>query len=639
MPRLLLNNPLATITSALLVAGATILLCAAETFRLFNATGHIIFPATTAILCFGGGLILGTFFILLCDFNRRLIITEAARSGASAKTIVEQTALPKTISISLIIGFCALAIVSLVFFWANGPTAFQWPGTDMGPFFERYTDPGFASTDFFTNTSSLPNPRHIFGFFVIGTGALFDLDWYSTYYILKVVLVLVLPGLFFTSIALALRKRLRSDVRFFLALLITLGGTLAVFIDRINGFFSIGWWTPIDFVVRPQTISLLFGLTFVSLALLNHRRLSIPFLTFAALIHPSIGLFILAFYILLDFDFTSLRHYLLVGFFGVVVPFIAIIILFPTQTSFSGKEFVYHYITENHAFHYLPSQLASYTSFPWFISFGFILFLFGISTLAGFLYRDSYLKFISIACLGAYGGCVALQYLFVELYPIKALAAIGPIRFSLLAFWLLLFLYSYLIARYAPQEILPWVREIISRNTYLVLTGIAATILAICFIVGLNTKDSPVTDFTNKHEGLVSWIKQNTNHDDVFAVPPSFPPTHMPLVLRRAVFIGNGFPFTEDGFVEHNERKALIYGLEEVKKNRYPDTPLLEQTPRFYRELTPHDLTLAANKYRLDYVIIETAYADTFSSYHPRYGDDHYQLYSVKDLYETNRPF
>lgn len=639
MPKLLTNNPLATTITALIVGGVSALLCAAETFRLFNATGQLVFPTITASLCIIVGIILGTLFILLCDFNRRYLVAEATRSGNSVQTIIEKTVLPHTLSVSLIVGFCIIALVSLVFFWAAGPTAFQWPGTDMGPFFERYADPNFASTDFFTNTSSLPNPRHVFGFLVIGIGTLFDLDWYSTYYLLKVLLVLVLPGLFFTSLALALRKRLPSDVRFLLALFITLAGTLAVFIDRINGFFSIGWWTPIDFVVRPQTISLLFGLTFISLALLKRQNLAIPFLTAATLIHPSIGLFILAFYILLDFDFTSLRHYLLVGFFGVVVPFIAIIILFPTQTSFSGKEFVYHYITENHAFHYLPSQLASYTSFPWFISFGFILFLFGISTLAGFLYRDRYLKFISIACFSVYSGCVVIQYLLVELYPIKALAAIGPVRFSLLAFWLLIFLYSYLIARYAPQEILPWVREVVGKNTYLVLSGVATTTLAICFIVGLSAKDSPVNDFNNHHKDLAAWIKSNTGPDDVFAVPPSFPATHMPLLLRRAVFIGNGFPFTEDGFAEHNERKALIYGLEEAKKSRYPDTPLLDQTPRFYRELTPRDLVQAASTYKLDYVIIETPYASAFSSHTPRYSDDHYQLYSTNDLYEANNTF
>ena len=62
----------------------------------------------------------------------------------------------------MVIGFFSL----ICFLTGKNITAFDWPATDMGAFLERFANQNFLPNDFFTNTSSLPNPRYIFGYFV-----------------------------------------------------------------------------------------------------------------------------------------------------------------------------------------------------------------------------------------------------------------------------------------------------------------------------------------------------------------------------------------------------------------------------------------------------------------------------------------
>lgn len=642
MPRLVRENYLAATAITFLVSSVAALLIAADTFQRFNATGELTLSPTTTIGVIGGGLSIGLLFLFLCDRNRRYATQEALKQKTNAAMMIETTLLPHTRTLALGASTVLIGAISLFFFLHNGPTAFEWPGTDMGPFFERQADPAFAEHDYFTNTSSLPNPRHVFGYAVVGLGTVFGTDWYTTYYLLKVVVVIFLPTLFFAALALALRRRITSDARYLTALLLITGGVLATFIDRINGIFSIGWWVPIDMVVRPQTISLLFGLSFIVLSLLQYKKLAVPLLAAATLIHPAIGLFIWAAHILLllDFKYSTLRYYVVTATFGVGVPFLLLAWLFPTTSSFSGAEFVYHYVIENHAFHYLPSQLGNYTSFPWLFSFGLISTLYIAALLVGKVYKDTYLTLLAAGSLMAYIGCVLAQYLFVELFPIKIVAAIGPIRFSIFGFWLLVLMYSYIIARYAPVVLLPCIREITRKQrTYLIVPIATATICFMYFVIGLQAKDSPLTTFASTHKSLTTWVATATEPNDVFAVPPSFPPTHVPLLLRRAVFTGNGFPFTEDGFVEHNARKALIFGLEEVKNKQFPGAHHLEKTILFYRNLIPKDFADATARYRLDYVVIEAEYAEAFALVRPVYSDHLYHIYKISDLYEASGPF
>ncbi len=75
-----------------------------------------------------------------------------------------------------------LISVSYLIFINEGNYAYEWPSIDMVPFFERYFDVTSLSEDFYTNAiSEAPNPRWIFGYFVILLSKLFGVHYFSVF--------------------------------------------------------------------------------------------------------------------------------------------------------------------------------------------------------------------------------------------------------------------------------------------------------------------------------------------------------------------------------------------------------------------------------------------------------------------------
>lgn len=630
--RLLRDNQLVAFALGVITSAVSGLVIAAGVFQTYNATGVIAIPWLTLLVVVGLSIVVCSFILLILDKQRQ---RRALLLGERQQTIAEfytTTTFPLISTVVTWLAVIAISTASLVTFITSNPTAFVWPATDMGPFFERQADPSFAPSDFFTNTSSLPNPRQVFGYAIVTLTSLFNTNWYTIYFVLQIVFVLALPALFFLAIITALRKRLRSDAQYLTAIILAAGATLLLNVDRIMGIFSIGWWPALNITVLPQTVALTCGLVFIIISLRRRRLLTIGLLTLATLVHPAIGLFMWVLYTVLDLEWSAIKHYLAALGFGVVLPMAVIAISFPAQADFSGAEFIYHYIIENHAFHYLPSALASFTSFPWYFSFGLITVLYGAAFCFGIYKKDTYLCLVTAAAVLTYTGSVVAQYVFVELYPVKAIAALSPVRFSMFGYWFLVLIYSYAIARYIPLVLLPLMRDVSSIGTKSVRVIILVSIFACLFSVGMRYQDNPRTDFATTHPALSTWIHEETSASDVLAVYPKFPPTHVPLLLHRGVFTGNGFPFTEDGFIEHNNRKALVFGTEAAKAI-LPGQPF-DRTIQFYRNLTPQDFYQASTQYRLDYVVLETAFTTAFSAYQPAYMDEAVTIYKTSDFYE-----
>lgn len=630
--RVLRDNRLAAFTLGVITSAVSGLVISAGVLQTYNTTGVVTIPWLTLLAGAGLSIVVCAITLLTLDTQRHkraLLLRERQQTIAEFYTT---TAFPHMSTVVIWLAVIAISTASLTTFITSNPTAFVWPATDMGPFFERQADASFAPSDFFTNTSSLPNPRQVFGYGIVALTSLFNTDWYTIYFVLQIVFVLALPALFFLALITALRKRLPTDAQYLTAIVVAAGATLLLSVDRIMGIFSIGWWPALNMTVLPQTVALTCGLVFIISSLRRRRLLTIGLLTLATLVHPAIGLFMWVLYIVLDLEWSAVKYYLAAFGLGVVLPMAIIAFSFPAQADFSGAEFIYHYIIENHAFHYLPSALASFTSFPWYFSFGLITVLYSVAFCFGVYKKDVYLSVVTAATILVYTGCVVAQYVFVELYPVKAIAALSPVRFSMFGYWFLVLIYSYGIARYLPLVLMPLVRDVSSIGTKPVRAIILVSIFACLFSVGMRFKDDPRTDFVTTHPALTTWIREETSASDVLAVYPKFPPTHVPLLLHRGVFTGNGFPFTEDGFIEHNKRKALLFGTEAAKAT-LPGQPF-DRTIQFYRDLTPQDFYSASTQYRLDYVVLETAFATAFSAYPPAYRDEAVTIYKTSDFYE-----
>ena len=251
-------------------------------------------------------------------------------------------------------------------------------------------------------------------------------------------------------------------------------------------------------------------------------------------------------------------------------------------------------------------------------------------SIIGILKKDQYLQKIEPVFFLIYGGAILIQYVFIEILPVKIIAVIDPVRFSIFAFWMLVFVTTYTLSQYLPLKLIPVIQErkIFARKTMVFIMLAAVSLL---YITGLQHKDNPKEDFTNQHPELVQWIELHTTSEDVFSVFPSFPPTHVPLLLNRGVFTGNGFPFTEDSFVEFNQRERLIFGSESYKNDNSVVLPGGKHT-LFYRALTPDDFVAASKEFQLDYVATETKHVEKFSGYSPVYADEFTTIYALEDL-------
>ena len=148
-----------------------------------------------------------------------------------------------------------VSTVSFLWFILKQKTSYEWPAIDMMPFFERYKDSSFLTNDFFTNAiSNEPNPRWIFGYFIILLSSISGADWYSVSYVLKVVLVVVTPALWYLVIFGVLKHYLGEKQLKSIQILLMIA-ILIVIYPRFSGYFSIAWWAP--FVVQAMSQSLL----------------------------------------------------------------------------------------------------------------------------------------------------------------------------------------------------------------------------------------------------------------------------------------------------------------------------------------------------------------------------------------------
>jgi hypothetical protein len=269
-----------------------------------------------------------------------------------------------------------LSTVSFLWFIFKEHTAYDWPAVDMMPFFERYYDKSFLINDFFTNaTSNEPNPRWIFGYLIIALAELFKTNWYTVSYILKVILVIFMPILYYVVLYLIVAKFVnqRNLINIQIILLFAI---LIVIYPLFSGIFSIAWWKPYFIQAAPQNISLFFGLSAILIKEINfHLRLnsyiSIVLFAIATLIHPAIGLFIIMFYILVSFNIikNNLKYFIFMIPFGFLLPAIFIKIFFSPNITLSTIDFINIYTIQNHSSHYHLANFGTHTPVSWIYSF------------------------------------------------------------------------------------------------------------------------------------------------------------------------------------------------------------------------------------------------------------------------------
>lgn len=531
-----------------------------------------------------------------------------------------------------------LAAVSTYNFTRRGPTAFEWPGTDMACFYERLADPNFLPNDYYTNSIVAPNPRHVFGYFVVALARLFHTDWYSIYFAIRVVQTLAVPMLWYLAMLGLLNRYLSDDRRRLLARLVLASAVVLVMRRDVSAWFSIAWWPPYFQYVGAHPFAILLGLVGIVLrayATGPARYFSVAIWFCASLIHPAIGIFMVAFYVISEIGNVSWRESCATFAFGALLPAAILSLWYRPESPLPAPDFVNLYVASSHPFHYQVSQFATLTRYPWWVSFALVLGLMIGSAIVGVVRRDAALARLGVLFSASYAGCVVLQYAGTDVWPSRAIAALGPSRFSFLGFYMVAMLSALAICgsqRPQANSLLDRARRSLANLRWLQPRGLTLAVVAaaVCMVAVL--KDDLHRDVRAKYQGLYDWIEQNTAPDDIFLTTFNHAlHKQLPVIGQRALFASQTFPFREEMIPEHIRRLNLAYGTAE-KVAQYPGRDQIARRTNYFRALSPMEILALARADRLDFVIVESDHCQNFAGFHACYADDSVAVYSIRDL-------
>ena len=350
-----------------------------------------------------------------------------------------------------------ISFLNWIFF--ENATAFEGPGLDMVLFFERALDVNFLSSDFLANANQIPNPRMIFGYAILWTSKILNISWYTTFFFLKIFFVIAIPSFwveFITLCCLELGpfRRQVEEVRWLAAFFVVLA-----LLDRIpyvgdfgflsiKGLFSIAWWPPLFTSVGPQTLSIFLSLCAGIRAIdsSTKNKLINPYLILASFIHPTIAIigYLVLFLVIASSDsadkwinFKQKFIELAINWF---LPCLILLAVFRPLNPLSPTLFAYIYVMQAHPHHYWVRELASFSQFSWKFAFCSVLIL-----CVAMYFVANQLKSIPVKKLALYFGIfyiliVFIQYLIVDIYPIKAIISFAPIRLTMISYWIFVIL-------------------------------------------------------------------------------------------------------------------------------------------------------------------------------------------------------
>ena len=538
--------------------------------------------------------------------------------------------------ILLLVGCFVLSGIATLLFIQHAPTAYDWPALDMGPFFMRAADSTFLLNDFFTNASMHPNPRFIFGYLIIGIGNVLHLSWYDVFFLLKSFLTVFLPPLIFVTLASFFRHEKNNQKKLqiiFSLFCFTLVALFPLFINQ----FTIALWSPYQVTPTPHALAFFTGLFAIFAANHNKRVLGVLCFALTTVLLPTIGLSVLCVYAILNWSTLTKRDGIEYLGLGVLTPCLALAYCFAPSVRLTSTEFVYQYIISNHSIHYLPSAFETSTNspLPWYFHFIFLTSTLCLITLIGYVQKNRYLYVATgLACL-CYLGAVLSCYLFIERYPNQLVAMIGPSRFTLFGYWFIALFSTHLIVT-IPHRFFPFLtltRSLTHFSVKKVQIGLLVCLTLVASGIATTYRDNPTETWSTSNSALAAWIA-HTAQDAVFASNSLDLKVNIPLITHRAIFSGNGFPFSPDDFVAFNTRRALLYGSPEDWATMSGNSDRIK-SDNFYRRLTPSDFARIAVTYPLDYVIIESSFSENFASYTPLFTSADIRIYRVNDFSPT----
>ena len=552
---------------------------------------------------------------------------------------------------TIFICFLAVLIGVCAFFSAldHHPSAYQWPALDMFPYFMIRAGEANLATDFFSQCSLLPSPRHIFGGLVTDLSSITHIHWYRALSLIQSAIGVATPVAMFVALISILRLFLPS-VRSIVVAAAALAAPIiwSLVNPNVSAALSVAWWPSMLTEATPLALSELLGAIAIPFAL-NRRILRFSIgcvvLFVAVLIHPTVGLSavgLASVVLLLVGSWAFAGILVIIGGAAATI----LLILFGEHSGIGAVEFVQVYVVRAHPWHFLPSQfgvlyvpdfLRETVGVHWYT--GLLIVLLGLAATAGLFYRSKDYKVAQLCTVlvALLSGILVLQYFFVELIPVKMVATLGPVTAFLWNFWffcmavalLCTFLFGDLRRAHKTPQMFSLLQSPGQWGAAAVGGGVIAGLVLLLFVV---TQDA-MTDVPMTRDGpAFAWIETHTSPDSVFVAPLSSNfSIDIPIVTHRAVFFGNGFPFTERCLREYYARDMLVTGTPEQVAAAAGDD-VLARFENLYDSHSAQYFVSLRKRYRADYVIVKSKVAGNFSTIAPAYRNANYAIYSIDAL-------
>lgn len=511
-----------------------------------------------------------------------------------------------------------LFVAALVHYFDGDWTAFEWTTTQDIPALLRQLDPAYLTTDFYTN-AIVQAPRKLYTNIITGLSRLTG-SWYGVLYTLKLVIHLAVPVCLFGVYQGLLNRwrinpvhgRKKTTLTALMWLFSVYGGLLLQ--GKHRG--PAGWGAIQGFdMLSPMTLSFLVGAIFMWMAVSNRRVGLAAVLAISTVMHPVIGLSWATIYLIFLCPISAkdeLPAILRPLFIGVVVPISGFFFLSTGTSVLDAETFIQVYIHDRHPHHYLMSQALGEETIKWALLF-MGPFIYVISNVRKSTLNRHTIQLLTLFVLAIFSlvGAILLQYLGTEVFQIKAIAVLGPSRFtaftSLVWMGLILILYQrHYAAPTDPKD------GSDSRSSLAIATPIAGgaflVVLATLFCL---TAQHPLDQKSGQsREPVLSWIQENTDTSDLFFVSEDFDAYWVRVFAQRPVFADRSFPFNESHILEFSRRYALMQSADALA----------------------HDLWVSQlDKDGVGYLVQSTSSHHTFSTA-PVYTYKDWVVFKVSDL-------
>ena len=494
------------------------------------------------------------------------------------------------------------------------PTAYTWGEQDMMPFFERFQDPDFLPTDFFTNSSMIKNPRWVYGYFIAGISAISGLSWYKILYLVKLLLLLSMPVLHYKVVMALLSRYVDREKLERISWFILFAIILTVVYTEYRQVFSVARWEHYKLVLNSANISMV--ICFVALLLKENKKTSLlylPLFVIGVLFHPAMGVFCVAFYF--SFLLPQIRKEwrdMLKITIVCLLTLVFVRLYFSSNNPLETAEFIEYYVVERHPWHYYVPKFDHWLG-DWRYFFALMNLLLWGSLIYGLVKKDRNLIVLALISSVAYIASILLQYIFINIFPIKTMAYLGVSRYSIFGYWSVILLWAYILAQLDNKRL---------KISLPPLSSLGLLVLLLNFVfVGIIYLDNPREIKSRNWRDFYSFVHQTTPESTFLTFSEKLN-TDLRIIGRRPVFIAREFPFVESEIKEHTMRQRLAYGSK-IKG---------AEGIAFFRALSPEDYVQMAESYPLDYIVVEAKYSTAFEEYTPVWSNNSLKVYSLKAL-------